>query len=94
MGSPKRARVGLRVTGRGIVREKEAVCVGDEVVGMTTSGTYCPYLGHPAAMAIVDASRSGAGARVRCEARGRAVDAEIVSLPFYSRKKTMRRDIF
>jgi aminomethyltransferase len=86
MGGPRRIRVGLRVAGRGIVREKEAVCIEGEVIGVTTSGTFCPYLKYPAAMALVGVSRSGVGAKVRCEARGRSVEAEIVPLPFYSRK--------
>jgi aminomethyltransferase len=86
-GDPKLVRVGMRVTGQGIVREKAAVLVGDEVIGLTTSGTYCPYLKYPVAMASVDVTHSSVGTKVLCEVRGRYVTAEIVPLPFYSRKK-------
>ena len=39
-GAPKIKRVGLKVTGRGIIREEEPVFVGDKQIGMTTSGTH------------------------------------------------------
>lgn len=44
---PVKTRVGLKVTGRGIVREHMPVFSGDTQVGMTTSGTHAPYLGYP-----------------------------------------------
>ncbi|MDR1508569.1 MAG: glycine cleavage system aminomethyltransferase GcvT, partial [Synergistaceae bacterium] len=82
---PARIRVGLRVTGRGIVRENSAVFMDGRHVGRTTSGTHCPYLGYPAAMASIDAARSAPGGRVECDVRGRRVEAEVTPLPFYSR---------
>ncbi|MDR3076792.1 MAG: glycine cleavage system aminomethyltransferase GcvT [Synergistaceae bacterium] len=86
-GDPKHIRAGLRVTGRGIVRERENVLIGGEVIGRTTSGTFCPYLQYPVAMASVDAQRSAVGTKVGCDVRGRSVEAEIVPLPFFSRKQ-------
>ena len=77
-----RKRVGLKVTGRGIIREEEPVFVGDKQIGMTTSGTHCPYLGHPVAMALVEKDSA-----VEVEVRGRRVAAEVVELPFYKRAK-------
>ena len=44
-GPLTRKRVGLKVTGRGIIREHQPVYIGDQQIGMTTSGTHCPYLG-------------------------------------------------
>lgn len=84
-GAPARKRVGLKVTGRGIVREHMPVFLGKKQVGVTTSGTHCPYLGYPAAMAIVDKEAAAAGKPVEVEVRGRRVAAEIVPLPFYKR---------
>ena len=84
---PGRIRIGLRVTGRGIVRENSAVFADGKLIGKTTSGTYCPYLGYPAAMASVDATRSAEGTNVECDVRGRRIAAEITPLPFYSRRK-------
>lgn len=82
-----RKRVGLKVTGRGIIREEEPVFVGDKQIGMTTSGTHCPYLGHPVAMALVEKDSVELGSAVEVEVRGRRVAAEVVELPFYKRAK-------
>jgi aminomethyltransferase len=50
---PARVRVGLRITGRGIAREKCAVFQKGTQVGMTPpSGTFCPYLNEAVAMAL------------------------------------------
>ena len=86
-GIPGKARVGLKVTGRGIVREHEAVFIGDTRVGESTSGTHCPTLGVSCAMAYIDRAHAEIGTQVEVEVRGRRVPAEIVSLPFYSRAK-------
>lgn len=86
-GEPKRKRIGLKVTGRGIIREEQPVFVGEEKIGCTTSGTHCPYLGYPVAMALVDATYTEPGTKVTVEVRGRMVEAEIVPLPFYKREK-------
>jgi aminomethyltransferase len=80
-----RIRTGLRVTGRGIVRENELVFIDGEPVGRTTSGTYCPYLGYPVAMASMDIARSTEGTYVECDVRGRKIAAEVTQMPFYAR---------
>lgn len=85
-GVPKRIRVGLKVTGRGIIREHQDVFFDGAIIGHTTSGTHCPYLGYPVAMALVDAGHSEIGTQISVEVRGRKVEAEIVALPFYKRK--------
>ena len=86
-GTPRMARVGLTITGRGIAREACPVYIGEKFLGTTTSGTHCPYLGHPVAMAIVPVEHSEVGTLVEVEVRGRRITAEIISLPFYSRTK-------
>lgn len=86
-GEPKRARIGLRVTGRGIAREHFPVYHAGKQVGMTTSGTHCPTIGAPVAMALVEAPYQTVGENMQIDIRGKLVDAEIVPLPFYSRKK-------
>ena len=86
-GEPKRARIGLKVTSRGIVREHCPVFKGDMQIGMTTSGTHCPFIGMPVAMALVDSAHSEIGTEVEAEVRGRKVTAEVVALPFYKRPK-------
>ena len=60
---------------------------GDQKIGHTTSGTHCPYLGYPIAMALVDAGSVAIGDKVEADVRGRRVEAEVVQLPFYKRAK-------
>ena len=79
-GAPTRRRVGLKVTGKGIIREAQDVYIDGEKIGVTTSGTHCPYLKQAVALAIVDVAHK---VDVRC----RMVEAEIVKLPFYKRSK-------
>ena len=84
---PQRTRIGLKVTGRGIIREHQEVFLNGEKIGQTTSGTHCPYLGYPIAMALVAEGSVDLGAKVEVEVRGRKVEAEVVALPFYKRSK-------
>ena len=84
-GIPAIKRVGLKITGRGIAREHCTVfCEGNEI-GYTTSGTHCPYIGYPAAMAILKKDDAEIGKTVEVDIRGRMVEAQIVALPFYKR---------
>ena len=85
-GPLTRKRVGLKVTGRGIIREHQPVYIGEQQVGMTTSGTHCPFLGYPAAMALVDIGFKDPGTALEVDVRGRRVAAEVVKLPFYKRQ--------
>ena len=84
-GVPTRARVGLNITGRGIAREACPVYCNEEQIGSTTSGTHCPYLGRPVAMAFVASEYSAIGTQVEVEVRGRRITAEVDQLPFYKR---------
>lgn len=86
-GEPGRKRVGLKVTGRGIIREHADVYDGERKIGITTSGTHCPYLGAPAAMALLDTDHAAIGTSIEVDVRGRRVAAEVVSLPFYKRSR-------
>lgn len=86
-GEPAIRRVGLKVTGRGIIREEQDVYEGGKKIGRTTSGTHCPYLGYPIAMALVEAGTAEPGSHVEADVRGRRVEAEVVPLPFYKREK-------
>ena len=85
--APQRTRIGLKVTGRGIIREHQEVFKDGEKIGLTTSGTHCPYLGYPIAMALVAEGSAELGDKVEVEVRGRKVEAEVVALPFYKRSK-------
>jgi aminomethyltransferase len=87
-GEPKIARVGLKVTGRGIAREKQPVLSEGVKIGETTSGTYLPFLRGAYAMALVDRRFTAAGAAVEIDIRGKRTAAEVASLPFYRPKNS------
>ena len=89
-GEPARIRVGLEITGRGIVREHQGVYIGDEKIGESTSGTHCPYLKRPVAMALIDAKYAVDGTAVEVDVRGRRVPCRVTHYVFYSRKKLNR----
>lgn len=84
-GELTRKRVGLKVTGRGIIREHEQVFIGEDEIGFTTSGTHCPYLGYPSAMAYLKTEHCEIGTEVEVIVRGRKIAAEVVALPFYKK---------
>ena len=84
-GKPAQRRVGLRALGRGIPREHQDVYFNGQKVGQTTSGTHCPYIGGPAAMAIIDRACAEVGTKVEVDVRGRRIEAEVVKMPFYKK---------
>lgn len=83
-GRPKRARVGLKITGRGIAREHCPVLADGKPIGFTTSGTHCPTVG-AVAMALLDSRYQEPGTKLQVVIRDAPVDAQIVPLPFYHR---------
>ena len=54
-------------------------------IGEVTSGAPSPTVGHPVAMAYIDASLATVGTIVHIDVRGSAEAARIVELPFYRR---------
>ncbi|MEF9876763.1 MAG: glycine cleavage system aminomethyltransferase GcvT [Gordonibacter sp.] len=86
-GTPARQRIGLRVTGRGIIRDGHDLFADGKLIGHTTSGTFCPHLKQACAMALVDAGCVAVGDAVEADVRGRRVQAEVVALPFYRRAR-------
>jgi aminomethyltransferase len=82
-----RTRVGIEATGRGILREKMPVFEADgkTQIGITTSGTFAPYLKKSIAMALISANENALEKTVIVVVRGRPVEAKIVLLPFYKK---------
>ena len=81
----RRIRTGLKVTGRGIIREHCPVFIEGKNIGITTSGTFCPHLKQAMAMAILAHEFSSPGIKVEADVRGKMIEAETCSLPFYKR---------
>lgn len=86
-GELKRKRVGLKILDRGIVREHEEIYVDKKLIGYSTSGTHCPFLGYPIAMALLDIAYTEIGTKVEVLVRGRKIKAEVVTTPFYKKGK-------
>ena len=79
-------RVGLVLAGRRIAREGALLFSGDQQVGRVTSGTFSPTLEKAIAMGYVAAAFAEEGTSLDVDIRGKREPAEIVKLPFYSRK--------
>lgn len=79
---PVRRRVGLAIAGRLAAREGAAVLAGNTVIGVVSSGGFSPSLGHPIAMALIDAAHATPGTVLTIDLRGRAIAAQVVPLPF------------
>ncbi|NEM90628.1 glycine cleavage system aminomethyltransferase GcvT [Galbitalea soli] len=90
-GPPADARVlvGLSAEGKRAGRADYSVycsAEGGDPVGRITSGALSPTLGHPIAMAFVDAAHSAVGSPLFIDVRGTRIDATVVPLPFYKRE--------
>jgi aminomethyltransferase len=80
-GAPTR-RVGLALEGRAAAREGAEVFAGENKVGHVTSGGFSPTLGHPIAMAYVNAAVSTPGEELEIEIRGKRLPATVAPMPF------------
>jgi aminomethyltransferase len=84
---PSRIRAGLRVTGRGIIREQADLYCRGKFAGRSSSGTFCPFLKEALAMAFLDTEAVEPGVQVEADVRGRMIAAEVCALPFYKKKR-------
>lgn len=60
---------------------------GGAEAGITTSGTFLPYINRPGAMAYLRKESAKPGTAVYASVRGRIIPGEVVKLPFYKRIK-------
>jgi aminomethyltransferase len=75
------------IEGAGIPRGGNPVLLGDEEVGLVTSGTFSPSLEVGAGMAYVRAELAEPGTEVEIDVRGRRRPARIASKPLYRKEK-------
>lgn len=87
-GTLERKLVGFQMQDRAIARHGHKVMVGDDEVGVVTSGTQTPFLKKSIGLAMVPVSRSETGTLLQIDIRGRRVNAVVVPEPFYKRPKT------
>ena len=83
----RRKLVGFEVTERGIARDGQDVYVGDERVGVVTSGSPAPFLKKNIGLAYVPVEHSEVGREIEVDVRGRKVGAQVVQTPFYKRER-------
>lgn len=80
---PDRIRVGIKPLGRAPAREGTEVETPDgERVGLVTSGGFGPTAQGPVAMGYVTAAHAQPGNKLNLIVRGKALEAEVVQLPF------------
>jgi aminomethyltransferase len=84
-GVPRRL-VGFELNDRAIARHGYPVLIGDQPVGVVTSGTQTPFLKKAIGMAYLPASVA-ADADIAIDIRNRRVPARLVPLPFYKRSR-------
>ena len=88
LGAPKLKRIGMKVVGRGIVREHcDLYSMEGEKLGWTSSGTFAPFIGCGVAMGYIPAEQIEIGRHLNADVRGRMIELEIVPMPFYKLDK-------
>lgn len=84
-------RVGLRPAGRVPVRAGATLSAPDGVAaGRVTSGAFGPSVGAPVAMGLVSGQYAAPGTRLAAQVRGRAIEIEVVELPFVAPRQRRR----
>ena len=79
-----RKLVGIKLLERGVPRHGYPIVdASGAAVGEVTSGTMAPSLNEAIGMAYVTTASAAPGSTVFVEIRGKALKAEVVSLPFY-----------
>ncbi len=85
-GAPRKM-VGIEMTGRGIPRHGYPVFVGDEPVGIITTGTQVPLTKRNIGMSIIKTAFAEIDQVVSVEIRGKKIPAVVVATPFYKRER-------
>lgn len=78
---------GFEMKEPGIARDGFDVYVGDEKVGVVTSGSPAPFLKKNIGLAFLPPDFANVGQEIRIDIRGKRLAAEVVPTPFYKREK-------
>jgi aminomethyltransferase len=84
---PKRKIVGFEMQERGIGRHGYDAYIGDDKVGLVTSGTQTPHVKKAIGMAYLPVEHNAVGTEFDVDIRGRRTRARVVPMPFYKRQK-------
>ncbi len=83
----KKTLVGLEMVGRGVPRHGYPVMHQGSPVGNITTGSYAPTLDKNLGMAYVTPSFAAPDTQLFIDVRGRQIEARVVPIPFYSRRR-------
>lgn len=78
---------GLIIKDRGIAREGNEIHINNKIIGFVTSGTHSPRLKSGIAIGIIKKDYNIINNTVKIKVREKFLEAEIVKLPFYRRRK-------
>jgi glycine cleavage system T protein (aminomethyltransferase) len=84
----KRKLVGFEMLDRAPARDGYPVMIGEQQVGLVTSGSPAPYLKKNIGFAYLPIEYTAVGTEFYVVVRGRKVPALVVETPFYKREKT------
>jgi len=82
----KRKLAGFKMIDRGLPRNGYDVEVNGEKIGYVTTGGFSPSLKLNIGLALISAEYAKKGTEIGINIRGKAVRAEVVKKPFYSKK--------
>ena len=80
--------VGFLMIDRGVPRHGFDILKDDAIVGVVTSGGYSPSLDSYLGLGYVPIEAASPGTLIYISVRGRLVEAQVTTLPFYTRRKT------
>jgi aminomethyltransferase len=83
----ERILTGFEVLDRGIAREGHEIFLGNEKVGVVTSGTWSPTFEKALGMAFLAPSAAEPGTDLEVKVRGRSLKIQVREIPFYRRPK-------
>ena len=78
---------GFEMIEPGIARDGFDVYVGDNKVGIVTSGSPAPFLKKNIGLAFLPPEFTNAGQEIKIDVRGKHLRAQVVPTPFYKRQK-------
>ncbi|HBE83624.1 MAG TPA: glycine cleavage system aminomethyltransferase GcvT [Pyrinomonadaceae bacterium] len=83
----KRKLAGFEMTEPGIGRDGFDIYIGEEKVGVVTSGSPAPFLKKNIGLAFLPLEFANVGQELKIDIRGKKTSARVVPTPFYKRQK-------
>jgi aminomethyltransferase len=89
---PARKRVGIKLTGKGIARERaEIISAEGQVIGALTSGGFSPTLNAAIGQGYITQTDLPVGTEILVRVRGRDIEGVIAAMPFVKAKTKLAK---